>query len=343
MRPTTTDLAREAEVSLATVDRVLNDRTGVSAKTQRRVNAAIKKLGYTRDVTAANLAKKRHYNLVFVLPDDSSQFQKTLIDEIQLASFRAASERSTIQLIRVPPNEPHTLVSELRKCQHQQVDGIAIMAAETPQVRDAISELKQNNIAIVALVSDQPNSQYDHFIGINNIAAGRTAAKLMGRFVPRSPGKIIVITNSLQSHDSVDRRLGFDDTMSKRFPNLEVLPTLEGHNDKHRVEQALANASQYYDNVVGVYSLSSGNRAITNTLLSDKFPNPPVVIAHELTKHTRKALQNESIDAVITQDTGHIVRSALRILRAKSDQVDIDSSQERIRIEIVLKENLDKI
>ncbi len=340
MRPTTNDLAREADVSLATVDRVLNDRAGVSAKTQARVNAAIKKLGYTRDVTAANLAKKRQYKLIFVLPDDSSQFQKTLTEEIESASIRASSERSSIQLIKVPPNDPHALVKELRKCQRRRVDGIAIMAPETPQVRDAISELKENNIAVVALVSDQPKSQCDHFIGINNVAAGRTAAKLMGRFVPNKPGKIIVITNSLQSHDSVDRRLGFDETMRERFSHLMVLPTLEGHNDRNRVKQALTNATRNYDNVVGVYSLSSGNRAIMQDLASDKFPAPLVVVAHELTSHTRKALQNESIDAVITQNTGHIVRSAVRVLRAKSDQVEIDSSQERVRIEIVLKENL---
>lgn len=339
MRPTTTDLAREANVSLATVDRVLNDRAGVSAQTQARVNAAIKKLGYTKDVTAANLAKQRQYNFIFVLPDESSQFQKTLTDEIESASIRAGSERSSIQLIKVPPNDPHALVKELRKCQRKRVDGIAIMAPETPQVRDAISELKQHNIAVVALVSDQPKSQCDHFIGINNVAAGRTAAKLMGRFVPSAPGEIIVITNSLQSHDSVDRRLGFDETMRKRFSHLKVLPTLEGHNDSDRVKQALTNATHSFDNVVGVYSMSSGNRAITKDLTSNKFSDPLVVVAHELTKHTREALQNESIDAVITQNTGHIVRSALRVLRAKSDQLEIDSAQERIRIEIVLKEN----
>ena len=46
------------------------------------------------------------------------------------------------------------------------------------------------------------------------------------------------------------------------------------------------------------------------------------------------------MDAVISQNVGHIVRSALRVLRAKSDGRDIVSSQERIRIEIVVRENL---
>jgi len=340
MRPTTSDIAKEAKVSLATVDRVLNDRTGVSAKSHTRVNDAIKKLGYVKDVSAANLAKKRHYKLAFVLPDETSQFVCELIDEIRSATTRSISDRTDITLVQFPVNDPLGLVKELKKLRRRKIDGVAIMAPETPHVRDAISELKQHDIAAVALVSGQPNSECDHFIGINNVAAGRTAAVLMGRFLPNNKGKIIVLTNSMQLHDSVDRRLGFDEVMIDRFPHLEVLPTIEGHGVNKRIEQSLSNSINSNANVVGIYSLSSGNRTLTDALRTAGLSSELVVIVHELTTHAKQALQQEAIDAVITQNTGHIVRSALRVLRAKSDQLDIDSSQERIRIEIVLKENL---
>jgi len=52
------------------------------------------------------------------------------------------------------------------------------------------------------------------------------------------------------------------------------------------------------------------------------------------------SLRAEDIDAVITQDLGHIVRSSLRLLRSQTDQINVNPAQERIRIEIVLKENL---
>ena len=47
-----------------------------------------------------------------------------------------------------------------------------------------------------------------------------------------------------------------------------------------------------------------------------------------------------SIDALVTQNTGHLARSALRVLRAKIDRVPIDEGQEQIRIDIILRENL---
>ena len=55
--------------------------------------------------------------------------------------------------------------------------------------------------------------------------------------------------------------------------------------------------------------------------------------------HT-ELLQDGEIDALITQNVGHLVRSALRVLRAKCDGASIFAAQERIRIDIVIRENL---
>ena len=68
LRPTTKDLAKAAGVSLATVDRVLNDRTGVRDDTVRRVTEAIEANGIIRNQSAANLARSRSYRFLFLLP-----------------------------------------------------------------------------------------------------------------------------------------------------------------------------------------------------------------------------------------------------------------------------------
>ncbi len=53
---------------------------------------------------------------------------------------------------------------------------------------------------------------------------------------------------------------------------------------------------------------------------------------------TRRALIRGTIDAIINQDPGHEVRSAVRVLMAKADTVPLIESQERIRIDIFLAE-----
>jgi LacI family transcriptional regulator len=64
------------------------------------------------------------------------------------------------------------------------------------------------------------------------------------------------------------------------------------------------------------------------------------LVTTELSKHTRAALISGTVDAVLVQDPGHEVRSAVRVLRALVDDAPINEKQERIRIEIFVRDNL---
>lgn len=90
----------------------------------------------------------------------------------------------------------------------------------------------------------------------------------------------------------------------------------------------------------GVCSMASGNTPMLEELRRSGRLGDIVVIAHELTPATRQALLDRETDAVITQNAGHLVRSALRVLRARSDGVGIFDAQERIRTDIVIREYL---
>ena len=339
-RPTVNDIAEEAGVSLATVDRVLNARPGVREKTVSRVNAAIAKLGYVRDVNAANLARQRHYQMVFVLPDAPAQFVSTLRDAIAEASSSSVADRTDVRIITFPNGNPHALVKSLRTLAANDTDGVAIFAPETPHVRDAIARLKADGVPIVALVSDLPSTGRDHFVGIDNVAAGRTAGFLMGKFLGNTGGSVMVLVSSMQARDNVERRLGFDQVMTESFPRIEVLPSIENHDDEETTARVVAEVLQNRPDITGIYSVGHGSRALVNVLREHERRDDITLIAHELTQVTRDALRDHLMAAVISQNVGHIVRSALRVLRAKSDGLDIVSSQERIRTEIVVRENL---
>lgn len=339
-RPTVNDIAKEAGVSLATVDRVLNARPGVRAPTVARVNQAIERLGYVRDVAAANLARRRSYRLAYVLPDGRSAFLDALRAAIAAASELAAADRTVTEVIGVPAYDSSAYVRALDDLRLRGFDGVALMAPETPQLRDAIRRLTAEGIRVVALVSDQPNSARDWFVGINNVAAGRTAGMLIGRFVRKERAKVLVLAGSMMSRDHMERRLGFDAVMGAHFPGFEVLPSLEGRDDADTVARLLPAALEAQPDIDALYSLGAGNRGLVRTLDHLGLGERITVVAHELTPHTRAALESGTVDAVITQDVGHIARSALRVLRAKIDGRLIDPGQEQIRIEILLRENL---
>ncbi|WP_309668251.1 LacI family DNA-binding transcriptional regulator [Tabrizicola sp.] len=340
MRPTVNDIAREAGVSLATVDRVLNERPGVRDKTIRAVNDAIAKLGYVRNVAAANLARQRRYRFLFILPAVETQFLRALQAAIHDAARGPLAEASDVVIATVPQRDPHAIVTVLDDHGDQPIDGCAIMAHETPDVRDLIIRLKAEGTTVVTLITDQPRAPRDHFVGIDNRAAGRTAAVLLGRFAGQKPGKVAVVVSSMLARDMVDRRLGFDEVLAERFPHLQSLPSLEGHDDRDLTAQITAACLAAHDNVVAIYVAGAGTRGVNEAVRRAGLPDHLVVVAHELTAHTRGGLEDGSIDAVIAQDVGHLARSALRVLRAKADRAPLDEGQEQIRIEIVIRENL---
>ncbi|HLQ20001.1 MAG TPA: LacI family DNA-binding transcriptional regulator [Tabrizicola sp.] len=334
------DIAREAGVSLATVDRVLNARPGVREKTIRAVNDAIAKLGYVRDLTAANLARGRTYRVAAVLPDTESQFIQTLAQSLTEAGSMAATSRTELRLHRFPAEDPHTLAALLSRLPDRDYVGVALMAPETPILRDAVRQLRARGIPVVALVSDLPNAGCDHFVGIDNRAAGRTAGVLMGRFLGQGAGQVMVLGQSLLARDMIERRRGFDEVMQRDFPGVEVLQSLETHGStatlRQVVTEMLANATR----IRGIYAMGDGNRMLTQVIDEMGLTGKLTVICHELTPHVREALVKGSISAVITQNLGHLARSTLRVLRAKADNQPLDEGQEQIRIEIVLRENL---
>lgn len=339
MRPTTKDLARHAGVSRATVDRVLNGRSGVHDKTIKAVNKAIKELGFVRNLSAANLAKSRIYRFEFLLPRKGDHFQDTLIAQIEDLESAVKADGIEISYRRVLQRDPHRVVETLASIGADEVDGVAIMAPESPQVRDAIQRLVERGVHVVRFVSGRPGDDQDNFVGIDNQAAGATAARLLGAFSNSSGGKLLVITESMNAFDSAERRLGFDETLAIRFPGLTALPTLETHGDAVRADTIIKNSFRNFPDIVGVYVMSSEASLPLNVVSKIGAPGQYAVIAHERTPLTMDLLSADKVDALITQNPGHVVRSAARLLKGQCDGRPPLASQENIRIEILLKEN----
>jgi LacI family transcriptional regulator len=339
MKPTVHDIARSAGVSLATVDRVLNGRPGVRRVTRQKVEGAIAELGYVRDVAAANLAKGRTYTFTFILPANDNSFMIGLGDEVRNAIARSTTERTQIRIVHVPPFDPAALVEALDAVVAERPAGVAFVAIDAPEVREAVTRLRSAGIPIVTLVSDLSDSARDHYAGIDNIAAGRTAGSLMGRFLSGGDATVAVLAGSMLVRDHRERLEGFA-AVSEAFPGLRILPVLEGRDDPAVAEALVTRVLHEHPEVAGIYSLGAGNRGLIQALTRASMGKRPMVIAHELTESTRAALGAGIIDAVLNQDAGHEVRSAIRVLKAKADGLPVIAAQERIRIDIFLKDNL---
>ena len=338
-RVTIEDVALEAGLSVATVDRVLNGRAAVRPQTALRVEKAIRLLNYQPDRLAARLAKGQEYRFCFVLPEGNNGFMIGLGEEVRAIASRLVPERVHIDLRLTDVFDAATLAATLDSI-GDIYDGVAVVALDHPRVREAINGLVERGVAVVTLVSDVPSSKRVHYAGIDNSSAGRTAATLMGRFLGGKKGKVGLIAGSLSLRDHIERRFGFEQVLAQEFPQLAILPVLESRDDWQRVEKVTAEMLAAHPDLIGIYNVGAGARGIVTALENTGRQKQITYIAHELTDHTRRALVDGTIDVIINQNAGHEVRSAVRVLMAKADRTPLIEAMEHIRIDIFVRDNL---
>jgi LacI family transcriptional regulator len=339
VKATIEDVAEKAGVSIATVDRVLNGRAAVRPQTVERVEKAIRMLNYQPDRLAARLARAREYRFCFVLPEGTNGYMNLLADQVRASATRMAQEKVAIDLRLTDVFDADTLAATLDEI-GSIYDGVAVVALDHPRVREALNTLAERGVAVVTLVSDVPNSKRLHYVGIDNSAAGRTAATLMGRYLCERSGKVGLIAGSLSLRDHIERQFGFEQVMLHEYPGLTLLPVRESRDDPKRVQAVAAQLLGDHPDLIGLYNVGAGTPGIIAALEQSGRQREVVYIAHELTDESRHALINGTIDIIINQDAGHEVRSAIRVLMSKADKAPIVSSMERIRIDIYLRDNI---
>lgn len=338
-RMTLEDVAREAGVSLATVDRVVNGRAGVHARTAERVNATIQRLGFLPDQHASRLARNRAYDFRIILPSGDNEFMLGLAAEFGAAQARLADERVGLTLVHGDTFDGDALAGLIEQ-QPRSIDGLAVVALDHPAVTEAVNALVDAGVPVVTLVSDVPRSRRRHFVGIDNFAAGRTAGSLVGRFAGGRTGKVGLIAGSLALRDHFERRSGFEQVIGNEYPNLSVLPVREARDDTGLVEAEARALIGSVPDLVAIYSTGAGQSGVIAALDSCGRGSDVIFVAHELVAVTRRHLVRGTVDAVINQDAGHMVRSTARILLALREGRPLVPGQERIRIDIFLRDNL---
>lgn len=333
------DVARAAGVSLATVDRVLHGRSGVRARTVEHVQAVVQRLGYRPDPAAARLARKTRARLVFVLPTGTNTFVDMLDQQVKSITAWLAEQRAAAVVQRADVFSPEALAKHLSGLRGR-CDAAVVMGLDHPLVRAAIDDLVSHGVVVLTLVSDVPGSRRMRFVGIDNVTAGRTAASLLGRFVARRAGTVGIVLGSRALRDHAERLFGFEQVMGTEYARLSLLPPIEGHDQSERTEPLVARLLQRETALAGLYSIGAGNRGIRAALERSGRAKEIVWICHELTPHARQSLLNGVADAVINQDAGHEVRSACRLALAALSGERVMPDQERIRIDIFLRDNM---
>lgn len=333
------DIAREAGVSVATVDRVLHGRAGVRADTARRVREAVARYDFRPLRAGSELARAKGMTFALVMPTGDNIFMKMIREQIADMSGWLAARRATVETILTDVFSPDVLAQTLELLAGR-FDGVAVVALDHQGVRAAIDDLVASGMFVVTLVSDVPGSRRHHYVGIDNVAAGRTAASLIGRLTLSRNGKIGVIAGSQLLRDHAERIFGFQQVIGLEYPHLTLLSVVEG-GDKDSLNEGLtARLISDHPDLIGVYNVGAGTPGVAKAISDCGRERQIVFIAHDCTPFTRRCLLRGVIDAVVSQDPGRQARSAMRVLLGLVRLEPFLAEQEKIPIEIIMRDNL---
>ena len=304
-RATLKDIAREAGVGTATVDRVLNERGNVSVEAAERVLAAARTLNLRR-VLPGSYRRTLRVEILLARPE------LPLIERMgfEFAKLAQRVDRSVIlQRTRLKSDNPDLMAAHIKRSQG---DGIILYAQSHPVIEAAIDQVTSAGKAVITIISDIPRSARLAYAGIDHVAAGRTAGFLIGRMV--GVGHLLVLCNhfSFQSHEA--RVGGLVAYLEQHAGGRFSIEVIEGRDDNDLSERRLRAALKSRPDTVAIYNAGAANRAVAGALADRNAQWPSVFIGHELTKFTRPMLQSGIMTMVIDQNPEQQARFAVDVL-----------------------------
>jgi LacI family transcriptional regulator len=306
-----TEIAALAGVSVATVDRVLNERDSASVKAREKVVQAARQLGIPRV-----LPETRHglIHIDIVLPDNPSPFFKRL----NLAMKRDVAmldKRLVVHHVTTPEEDETALIRAIGPRRYPR-KALIVSAPDTPGVRQALQVARargEHVSMVVTRVNDVPRADY---VGINNYAAGRTAGYLLGRMCHQA-GHVLILSSRIDYLGHIERSQGCREVLATQFPKLHCdVDATETHDDPDKCYWLVSQALKGQSGLIGLYNTGAGSPGI-QVALQRHTGDKVCWVTHEISDDHRQYLQQGILDVVIDQDPDtQAIRALQNVLAA---------------------------
>lgn len=218
MAPTIYDIAERADVSTATVSRVLNGMPGVTDETRQHVLEAASALNYQPHASARNLARQHTDTIAVIAPVMANYFYMEVMRGIQ----GVVAERDYDLVIHVPPH-PEDVEKRLeRALQPGRSDGLLLLSTPPDEGwAQRLLGMDRPTVLVDAYHPDLPS------IAVDNERGGYKATK---HLIDGGYERIGHITAASEPPPARQRRAGYEEAL--RAAGRSVRPELIEASDE---------------------------------------------------------------------------------------------------------------
>ncbi|MCE1229856.1 MAG: LacI family transcriptional regulator [Firmicutes bacterium] len=199
------DVAREANVSIATVSRALNGSDAVVDATLKKVNAALAKLNYVPHSGARSLVKRETRTMGVLLPDMFGEFFSEVIRGID----QVARQRQYSLLVTSTHGDSHSAEAML-KALHGKVDGLIVLASDVEMYRAVKQRLSHTPVIFLNHLMGADSEAFDT-VSVDNFGGALMMTRYLMGFGHR---RIAFIKGPEGNGDAEERLMGYRKAMT---------------------------------------------------------------------------------------------------------------------------------
>lgn len=300
-RPTVNDLARMAGVSVATVDRVINNRLPVREDTARRVLEAAERLGFhaTKLIRSRLRQQLPEFRVGLLLQKPEDPFYRGLAAQLERAITGNPEFRGAATIRYWTRYDPDEIAAELRALSGN-ADAVALVCPDYPAIVAAVEEIRSHDIPVFTLLSDCAPASRTCFLGIDGRQCGRTAGWII-RQTARRPGKVAVIIGNHQWRGQESREIGIRAYFRQHAPEFAVLDAIVNAESDLRTEEAVGDLLTRHHDLVGIYVAGGGRAGAIARLRVVPPDRRPALICTAQTGETRAGLEEGIVTMTICE------------------------------------------
>lgn len=298
-RPTIQDLAKAANVSVATVDRILSGRAKVRQETMQAVQEAATRINFygANAIRHRVLADVPEYHLGFILQKERHHFYQGFASMIEEKAAAQTNRRIRVTVRFAKSTVPQDL-AELFNGMSGRVQAVAATGLDHPSVSNAVAALKDRGIPTFSLLSDFAPGIRESYIGTNNLRVGRTVGWLMANIAKR-PGKIGVFIGGHRFHGHELRETGVRSYFREYAPEFELLNSQANLETRQLTYEATSDLLERHPDLAGLYVAGGGMEGAIAAVREQRAHGDLVLIVNELTPESQQALQDRVVSAVM--------------------------------------------
>jgi len=209
------DIAKRANVSAGTVDRVIHNRGEVSRATREKVLKIIEEVNYQPDIVASSLASKKSLRFAVILPrgDSDNPFWKIPVEGLQVALDEIKHFGITLEKHHFIYHDRENFSKIFNNVLEGEPDGMIVTPFFRKETRKFIEQANQKDIPVVFLNTFIEDTNSFAFVGQDSKQSGRVAAQLLDYGL--EPTKEILILNIINEKSGnahiLSREEGFRD------------------------------------------------------------------------------------------------------------------------------------